>query len=100
MTDDDGRVTPFVVAGQGGYHNLHKMATLAGKPIVTPYTVDAQTVLNSYCDDRFGFMRLEASAAELSVETYTVPRPGEKWSMPPQLIDRLRFDWKAGRIIP
>ena len=100
MTNDDGRVTPFIVAGQGGYHNLHKMATVAGRPIVTPYTVDARTVLNSYCDDRFGFMRLEASAAELSVETYTVPRPQEKWSTPPQLIDRLRLDWKAGRIIP
>ncbi len=99
VTGDDGRVRPFIVAGQGGYHNLHKMVKVGAKPIVTPYAAGPGTVLESCCDDRFGFMRLEVSAAELSVETYTVPRPQEKWSVPPQLIDRLRLDWKAGRII-
>ncbi len=26
VTMDDGGITPFIVAGNGGYHNLHKMA--------------------------------------------------------------------------
>ncbi len=99
VTGADGRVTPFVVAGQGGYHNLHRMVAVGGKPIMTPYAVDATTTLESCCDDRFGFMRLEVSASELSVETYAVPRPQERWSTPPQLIDRLRLDWKAGKIL-
>ena len=30
-------VTPHIVAGQGGYHNLHKVAKVNGQPIVTPY---------------------------------------------------------------
>ncbi|WP_419728830.1 metallophosphoesterase family protein [Lichenicola sp.] len=94
-------VTPFIVAGQGGYHNLHKMAKLNGQPLVTPYTVpgEAGVVLNSYYDDRFGFMRLEVSAQELAVQTYTVPRPQEKWDQAPKLFDSLRLDWKHRKLI-
>jgi len=97
-----GEVTPFFVAGRGGYHNLHKMAKVDGQPIVTPYTPPGQDglVLNSYYDDRFGFMRLEVSADEVQVRTYTVPRPQEKWDQAPRLYDTLRFDWKRRKILP
>ncbi len=102
VADPDGRgVTPFIVAGQGGYHNLHKMAKPGGQPLMKPYAVPGEpgVVLDTYYDDRFGFLRLEASAAELSVRTYTVPRPQEKWDQPPRLFDSLRLDWMHRRII-
>lgn len=99
--DGDG-ITPFIVAGQGGYHNLHKMAKPNGQKLITPYEVPDQTgiVLDKYCDDRFGFLRLEISGHELCVQAYTVPRPQEKWDQAPRLFDRLRLDWRRRHIIP
>ena len=101
ITDADGMLTPYVVAGCGGYHNLHKMATVDGQPIMVPYTVPDNTnvVLENYFDDRFGFMRLEIDAATITVEAYMVPRPQESWSKQPALHDRLRYDWKRRRVL-
>ena len=36
ITGEDGRITPFIVAGNGGYHNLHKMARDNGQDIADP----------------------------------------------------------------
>ena len=70
VANPDGHgTTPFYVAGQGGYHNLHKVAKLAGQPLMTPYPVPGMdgVTLESYYDDRFGFLRLEVSPEELAV---------------------------------
>jgi acid phosphatase type 7 len=95
-------VIPFVVAGNGGYHNLHKVAQAEGQDLVTPFTVpnDPGVVLESYVDDRFGFLRLEISAEVIDLRMYTVPRPQEAWRTPPRLYDRLRFDWRKRRALP
>ena len=102
ITEPDGTLTPYIVAGNGGYHNLHKVAHVGGQPIVTPYAVPGEdgVVLEKYVDDRFGFMRLEITPSEIVVETYTVPRTQEPWSKQPVLFDRLRYDWKRRRVIP
>ena len=102
IADADGNgVTPYFVAGQGGYHNLHKVAKVNGQPLITPYAVPGQAgvTLNSYYDDRFGFLRLEVSPEEIAVSTYTVPRPQEPWDQVPTLFDTVRFDWKRRRIV-
>ena len=78
----DGRQIPYLVAGAGGYHNLHYMATLPdGSPLPKPWSPpDLQGVtLESYVDDRFGFLRLTATPGSLQVEYVTVPRPQESW---------------------
>lgn len=96
-----GGITPYVVAGQGGYHNLHKMVKVNGQPIITPYKApnDPGVTLESYYDDRFGFMRLEISKSTVTLSTYTVPRPQESWSQAPKLFDKLVFDLKKHRIV-
>ncbi len=101
ITDADGALTPYIVAGCGGYHNLHKMAAVDGQPIMVPYTVpdDRRVVLEQYFDDRFGFLRLEIDAATITVEAYTVPRAQEPWSRQPALHDRLSYDWRQRRIL-
>ncbi len=101
ITDADGMLTPYIVAGCGGYHNLHKMAKVNGQPVMVPYTVpdDKNVVLEKYFDDRFGFMRLEIDTTSITVETYTVPRTQEPWSKQPALYDSLRYDWKRRRIL-
>lgn len=101
ITGADGAVTPYIVAGCGGYHNLHKVALVGGQPIMTPYKVPTQdgVVLEKYVDDRFAFLRLEINVTEIVVEAYTVPRPQESWSRQPALYDRLRYDWRRRRIL-
>ena len=96
-----GGVTPTIVAGQGGYHNLHKMVQVNKQPIVTPYKApnDPGVTLESYYDDRFGFMRLEIGGGHVTVSTYTVPRTQESYQAPPTLFDKFVFDWKARKIV-
>ena len=93
-------VLPFIVAGQGGYHNLHRMAKVDGAEIITPYTApgDPNVVLESYYDDRFGFLRLEITKDVIEMQAYTVPRPQEPYRTPPRLYDRMRLDWRARKL--
>lgn len=96
-------ITPFIVAGQGGYHNLHKMVLVDGKPIVTPYAApnDAGVVLERYNDTDFGFMRLEIDARTIVVSTYAVAASATPNAVqpPPTLFDTMIYDWRARRIV-
>ena len=98
---DDAGVTPHIVAGQGGYHNLHKVAKVNGQPVMTPYVApnDPSVTLESYYDDRFGFLRLEISPKTIDLSCYTVPRPQESWQKAPRLFDKMSYDWKNRRYV-
>jgi hypothetical protein len=100
VTDENG-MTPYIVAGFGGYHNLHRMAKNNGQDIVTPFTTpnDPQVVLENFIDDRFGFLRLEIDAKSITISTYTVPRPQESYRTPPRLRDTLVYDWRRRAVI-
>jgi hypothetical protein len=97
----DGQVIPFIVMGNGGYHNLTEMAKVNNQDIVTPYRVpnDENVILQKYVADRFGFLRVEISPDIVDIRTYTVPRPQEAWRTPPRLFDQSRFDWRKRRIL-
>lgn len=101
VTMDDGGITPFIVAGNGGYHNLHKMTQDAGRDIVTPYRAPAEpgVMLENYFDDRFGFLRLEIYGDFIDLRSMTVPRPQEKWAQGPRLFDRMRYNWRTRMIV-
>jgi hypothetical protein len=81
----DGRAVPYVVAGAGGYWHLHAMAKdAAGNRLQVPWTDPATgAVLESYCDDRHGFLRVDATTASLTGTYLSVPRPQESWSHGP-----------------
>jgi hypothetical protein len=97
----DTGITPFIVAGNGGYHNLHKMARDNGQDLPTPYRAPQEdnVILESYVDDRFGFMRLEIHDDMIDLAAMTVPRPQEKWSQAPRLYDRMRYNWRKRVIV-
>jgi 3',5'-cyclic AMP phosphodiesterase CpdA len=80
-----GRDVPYLVAGAGGHWHLHPMAHNSdGTPLTTPWTVpDSDVTLEHYVDDRHGYLRLTATAAELRGEYVTVPRPQESWTNGP-----------------
>ncbi|MDD2876158.1 MAG: metallophosphoesterase [Acidiphilium sp.] len=101
VSDTHGNIKPVIVAGFGGYHNLTRMQQNDGQDLVTPFTApdDANVVLESYIDDRFGFLRLEIDADTIGVKTYTVPRPQDSYRTPPRLRDTMKLDWKTRKII-
>ncbi|GAC1312365.1 MAG: hypothetical protein NVSMB24_33730 [Mucilaginibacter sp.] len=87
----NGNSLPYIVAGAGGYWNLHKVETKANPVPVPNNTFFPDVTLENFCDDRFGFLRItienNAGARTLKGEYFTVPRPQESWSAPAQLFD-------------
>jgi acid phosphatase type 7 len=91
------RQIPYIVAGAGGYPNLHHMQK---KHIEVPYRLPDRddTILENYCDDRHGFMRLQISSEKINGQYYTVSRPQESWRQPPLKIDSFELDIQKHRL--
>jgi len=88
-----GRDIPYIVAGGGGYWNLHYMTKDYGYPIPLPLAVPGTDVtLESYMDNRHGYMRLEVTPRSLTGDYYTVPRPQEPWGNPAVRLDSFTLD--------
>jgi hypothetical protein len=100
----DGSQIPYLVTGAGGYHHLHSIIKVNGQRLVAPVQFTDQSgdvvTLESYVDDRFGFLRLEVDESSFSGKYFTVPRPQEPFSKGSQLVDLYKYDWKAKRYIP
>jgi len=99
---DANGVRPFIVAGFGGYHNMHRMQQVGGADPVAPYVApnDPNVTLENYVDDRFGFLRLDISKSEIAITTYTVPRPQEPYRTPPRRRDHCCYDWRRRAFMP
>jgi 3',5'-cyclic AMP phosphodiesterase CpdA len=96
----DGREVPYIVAGGGGYWHLHYMSKALGSPIALPYQVpdDPDVRLESYCDNRQGYLKLDLTADRL-VGTYTpVPRLHESWTQRLKPIDTFTLDFREHRL--
>lgn len=97
-----GWQVPYVVAGAGGYHNLHSVAKGANGAKPTPpvsLSLSGDTVtLEKFVDDRHGFLRLDIAADSISGKYFTVPRPQESWSQPPQLADSFHLDTRNHKL--
>ena len=79
----EGAVLPFIVAGGGGYDQLHPIADLDDKQFSGEDPLLDGVELMGYCDDKHGFLKitLEKGRAGLSLtgEYYAIPhtRPAE-----------------------
>lgn len=93
----DKTQTPFVVAGAGGYHNLHHMSTdfRAAKPGL-PYQVPGEegVALEAFCDDKFGFLRLELTPAAITGTYFAVPGFTDPMTSQATAIDSFTLDVK------
>ncbi len=86
----NGRAIPYIVAGAGGYWNLHTMQTApGGGAIQTPYPVPNEegVILESYLANRHGYLLMEVDGTTLKGQYFSVPRLQESWSAPAQLVD-------------
>ncbi|HXX69507.1 MAG TPA: metallophosphoesterase [Polyangiaceae bacterium] len=94
-----GKESVYIVAGAGGYHNLHRIGEVNGEKIVTPVTLTetGDTVtFEKYVDDQFGFLRIELSNSQLVGKYYTVG----KYPAPQSagvVVDTFTLDWQADR---
>jgi hypothetical protein len=99
--DGGNRQIPYIVAGSGGYWHLHTMASdaqAAALPWTLPGHDDVQ--LDTWVDDRHGFMRMTATPGQLSATFYTVPRPQESWSDPAVAADSFTLDLATHTLAP
>jgi acid phosphatase type 7 len=71
------RTIPFFVIGNGGYWNLHYLASPPGYK-----DPESGAKLIQAIDARHGFMTFEFSAKVINGHFTTVPRPQESWSDP------------------
>lgn len=79
----------YIVAGSGGYHNLHKLNPYYGSNVQVPFSmpnVEGLT-LENYCVDHFGFMRLAVSRDSIDGQYFAVPNPWESWDGPYRKVD-------------
>jgi hypothetical protein len=95
---------PYLVAGNGGYHNLHSIMKVDGAKMMAPVVFhdknDDSVTLEKYSDDHWGFVRLEVTDKIVLGRFYQVPRPQEPYSKGNQLADYFEFDLKARRYLP
>jgi hypothetical protein len=100
----DGTVTPYLITGAGGYHNLHRIRKVIGQTMVTPVTFadkdDDPVTLERYSDDHHGFLRLEVTDTVITGRYYQVPRPQDPYSKPRQLVDYFEFNWRTKQYQP
>lgn len=93
-----GQQQPYIVAGSGGYWHLHQVdRSQAGPtgiittPVKTPYP---GMVLDNYCDDHHGFMRItiDSGSRNLTGEFFTAPQPADPVSAAATLYDKFTLN--------
>lgn len=69
---------PYIVAGAGGYHRLHKLASSqSGKPVKAGTSFAKDCKLERFCDDQWGFLRLTITKQAIKGEYIAVNRDGK-----------------------
>ncbi len=73
----DGKPITYIVAGAGGYHNLHHMGKVNGQP-PPPEWQDEElgVVLNAYNQTDFGYLTLTVTKTAIEGIYNAVPKPG------------------------
>ncbi|HEX6427226.1 MAG TPA: metallophosphoesterase, partial [Niastella sp.] len=81
----NGSIVRFIVAGAGGYDDLHNLVMQGDKNFVADSTLIEQVRLEQFCDNRHGFLKITIEKAGKAViltgEYFSIPhetRPGEK----------------------
>lgn len=72
-----GRVLPFIVAGSGGYDELHPVAYTHDHRFTSDHPLFEDVNLEASCDTKHGFLKVllekQADGLFLTVEFYTLP---------------------------
>lgn len=91
---EDGSVVPFIVAGAGGYDELHAVAETDNHAFTGESPLFSNVDLQTYCDDKHGFLKVKlektSEGLTLTGEYYTIPHEEilEADDLPAALADR------------
>ncbi|WP_342645235.1 metallophosphoesterase [Mucilaginibacter sp. CSA2-8R] len=72
----DGKPVTFVVAGAGGYDELHALANAGNELFTSADERFKHVTLENYCDDRHGFLKIRLSKEQNGLNLY-----GEYYTM-------------------
>lgn len=90
-----GKDVPMIVAGAGGYnarlHVLHKAFHTAKLPITIP---GAGGILENFCDDQHGYLRITVKKKSIVCEYVAVPDPSKPANGPLKAFDTLTIKTK------
>src|SRR5262245_17656702 len=90
----------YVVAGAGGYHNLHEVVNFQGAKVTTPFRdLQSDAVLEKYVDDTHGFMRVEIEGDVITCRYFAVPRAQDSPSLPARVADFFQVNWRSDRLM-
>jgi hypothetical protein len=90
-----GKDVPMIVAGAGGYnarlHVLHKAFHKAKLPLTLP---GAGGILESFCDDQHGYLRITVTRKAIDCDYVAVPDPSKPVKGPLKAFDKLTIKTK------
>ncbi|MER5175315.1 MAG: metallophosphoesterase [Candidatus Nitrosocosmicus sp.] len=95
------REIPYVVLGTGGHWDLSYMQKQKDDTdIEVPFKLPDRNdlVLENYCDNRHGFLRIQVSSKKLIGKYYAVSRPHESWRKPAKKIDEFELDLQKHKV--
>jgi predicted phosphodiesterase len=74
---EDGAEVPFIVAGAGGYDELHAVAEISDDRFTAENSLFEGVKLENFCDTKHGFLKVNlcrmSGGIELTTEYYTIP---------------------------
>lgn len=102
---EDGTVIPYIVAGAGGYADLHTVAAVDDPRVEDISPAVHQVRLENFCDDRYGFLSIgierKMEGLELIGEYYTLDRDVLRQRAEPTLFDRFAVPlWRPDAPFP
>jgi hypothetical protein len=90
-----GKDVPMIVAGAGGYnarlHVLHKAFHSAKLPLTIP---GGGGILESFCDDQHGYLRITVTKKQIECEYVAVPDPSSPKKGPLKAFDSITIKTK------
>lgn len=92
-----GWEVPFIVAGGGGYHNLHRV--LPGVKPGPQGAPEDPVTLETFCDHLYGYLRLEVTKTRLKGAYYTVPGFQDPMTAQGTLFDSFTLDIKKHTLV-
>lgn len=96
----EGWDIPYIVAGSGWYHNLHRLNPFYGENVVVPYkmpNVDNLT-LESYLCGPFGFTSINVTEYTITGQYNIVPNSKDMWSDTYRVADKFQMDLETHKV--
>jgi hypothetical protein len=100
---DGNVVIPYIVVGNGGYHNLHQIASdAASSSLPFPMPNYTGVTLDHFDDGHYGYARVSVTKATATLEYVAVSAPPgvAPAALEPVAQDRVVVDLTSGSIIP